>query len=153
MGLAEFASGGNFKALEFLELRYNEIGDEGARHLANALEKGAAPALKRLDFRDNRISAAAEQEVRSQRPSLGGDRAAELMPVLTPRRQGTDRPVEADAESLPRPATAWETVSGRLRSFVASQTHVRKDDPNPDWLWEIPAEEESSGRHDRLDPW
>ena len=44
---------GSLKALEKLDLQYNKIGDEGMRHLADALARGAAPALKRLELYRN----------------------------------------------------------------------------------------------------
>ena len=55
---------GAIKALETLSLRFNKIGDEGVRHLGDALARGAAPALKELRLRDdNPASDAAQQAV------------------------------------------------------------------------------------------
>ena len=52
---------GALKALEDLELQGNKIGDEGVRHLADALARGAAPTLKQLDLAGNPASDAAQQ--------------------------------------------------------------------------------------------
>ena len=57
-------------ALEELRLQYNKIGDEGMRHLSDALARGAAPALKTLDLIGNPASAAAKQVVRDARSGL-----------------------------------------------------------------------------------
>ena len=54
-------SSGAAPALERLQLWYNQIGDEGARHLANALARGAAPALEKLSLDYNPASDAAKQ--------------------------------------------------------------------------------------------
>ena len=51
-------------ALTTLDLRNNEIGDEGMRHLGDALARGAAPALKRLNLYRNPASDAAQQAVK-----------------------------------------------------------------------------------------
>ena len=48
-------------ALKELDLRENKIGDEGARHLGDALARGAAPALKMLDLDRNPASYYAKQ--------------------------------------------------------------------------------------------
>ena len=50
-------------ALENLDLYGNKIGDEGLRHLGDALVRGAAPALETLDLRLNPASDAAQQAV------------------------------------------------------------------------------------------
>ena len=42
-------------ALEYLWLQGNKIGDKGVRHLADALARGAALALRSLDLRKNEI--------------------------------------------------------------------------------------------------
>ena len=42
---------GALKALTTISLYNNRIGDWGARHLADALARGAAPALERIDVR------------------------------------------------------------------------------------------------------
>ena len=55
---------GALKALETLELIDNEIGDEGMRHLGDALANGAAPALKYLHLFGNPASDAAQQAVK-----------------------------------------------------------------------------------------
>ena len=52
---------GALKALERLDLEENKIGDEGLRHLGDALANGAAPALERLNLDRNPASAAAQQ--------------------------------------------------------------------------------------------
>ena len=41
----------------------NKIGDEGLRHLSDALARGAAPALKHLGLGNNPASDAAQQAV------------------------------------------------------------------------------------------
>ena len=46
-----------------LNLDFNKIGDEGMRHLADALANGAAPALEKLYFDDIPASDAAQQAV------------------------------------------------------------------------------------------
>jgi hypothetical protein len=46
---------GALKALETLYLSANMIGDEGVRHLSDALARGAAPALKTLGLSGNQI--------------------------------------------------------------------------------------------------
>ena len=60
---------GALKALERLVLEDNDIGDEGARHLADALARGAAPALKSLELDDTVIDAA-KPALRDARPRL-----------------------------------------------------------------------------------
>jgi Ran GTPase-activating protein (RanGAP) involved in mRNA processing and transport len=54
---------GALKALEKIDLRDNTIGDEGLRHLGDALVRGAAPALKELDLHKNPASDVAQQAV------------------------------------------------------------------------------------------
>ena len=57
---------GALKALKKLGLAFNKIGDEGLRHLGDALARGAAPALVggyRLLFDGNPASDAAKQAV------------------------------------------------------------------------------------------
>ena len=61
---------GGLKALETLNLSQNKIGDEGVRHLGDALARGAAPALKELYLDGNPASDAAKQAVRDARPGL-----------------------------------------------------------------------------------
>ena len=51
-------------ALEKLYLGGNKIGDEGVRHLSDALTRGAAPALTQLSLYGNPASAAAQQAVK-----------------------------------------------------------------------------------------
>ena len=48
----------------------NKIGDEGMRHLADALARGAAPALETLQLDGNPASHAAQQALRDARPGL-----------------------------------------------------------------------------------
>ena len=55
---------GALKAFEKLYLSDNEIGDEGVRHLGDALARGAAPKLKKLNLDGNPASAAAQQAVK-----------------------------------------------------------------------------------------
>ena len=62
--LAEALANGAAPALKELSLVSNKIGDEGLRHLGNALARGAAPALKRLVLDDNPASEAAQQAVK-----------------------------------------------------------------------------------------
>ena len=50
-------------ALEKLDLDGNKIGDEGMRHLGDALALGAAPALKDLRLDRNPASDDAQQAV------------------------------------------------------------------------------------------
>ena len=50
-------------ALKTPLLSHNEIGDEGLRHLGDALANGAAPALKVLELTGNPACAAAQQAV------------------------------------------------------------------------------------------
>ena len=57
-------------ALELLDLSYNKIGDEGLRHLADALARGAAPALKWLYLSGNPASGAAGKAVEDARHGL-----------------------------------------------------------------------------------
>ena len=47
-----------------LDLVDNKIGDEGLRHLGDALARGAAPALKELDLDKNPASKAARKAVK-----------------------------------------------------------------------------------------
>ena len=47
----------------WLSLSGNEIGDEGLRHLSDALARGAAPALTYLELDNNPASDAAQQAV------------------------------------------------------------------------------------------
>ena len=61
---------GALEELEELNLSDNKIGDEGLRHLGDALARGAAPALWQLDLDGNPASAAAQQAVRDARPGL-----------------------------------------------------------------------------------
>ena len=42
----------------------NKIGDEGARHLGDAIARGEAPALKELDLDNNPASDVAKQAVK-----------------------------------------------------------------------------------------
>ena len=85
-------SSGAAPALTTLFLSRNQIGDEGLRHLGDALARGAAPALEELDldYSDksatpiptrsagysysnkigNRASDAAKQALRDARPGL-----------------------------------------------------------------------------------
>jgi hypothetical protein len=56
-------SQGALKALEKLDLNWNEIGDEGMRHLGDALARSAAPAIKAVGLKGNPASAAAQQAV------------------------------------------------------------------------------------------
>ena len=51
-------------ALKELYLDGNKIGDEGMRHLREALARGAAPVLKDLDVSSNPASDAAQQAVK-----------------------------------------------------------------------------------------
>ena len=60
---------GALKALGALNLKNNGIGDEGMRHLADALARGAAPALEWLIIRGNPASDAARQALRDARPN------------------------------------------------------------------------------------
>ena len=55
---------GALKALKKLWLHDNKIGDEGLRHLGDALARGAAPALKTLALIGNPASDAAKQAVK-----------------------------------------------------------------------------------------
>jgi hypothetical protein len=55
---------GALKALKKLFLSSNKIGDEGMRHLGDALARGAAPALKALDLDGNPASPAAHRAVK-----------------------------------------------------------------------------------------
>ena len=48
----------------------NKIGDEGMRHLGDALARGAAPALKGLALGDNPARRAAKQAVQDARSWL-----------------------------------------------------------------------------------
>ena len=57
-------------ALWWLSLDNNKIGDEGLRHLGDALARGAAPALKTLELSTNPASDAAKQALRDARPGL-----------------------------------------------------------------------------------
>ena len=50
--------------LKTLNLDGNKIGDEGLRHLGDALARGAAPALKELNLRGNPASKAARKEAK-----------------------------------------------------------------------------------------
>ena len=63
---------GALKALETLELGYNEIRDEGVRHLGDALARGAAPALKVLYLGSNPASDAAKKAVGDALKNRGG---------------------------------------------------------------------------------
>ena len=47
----------------------SKIGDEGMRHLADALARGAAPALEWLIIRGNPASDATRQALRDARPN------------------------------------------------------------------------------------
>lgn len=51
------------QALVTLDLSLNKIGDDGLRHLGDALANGAAPALKTLLLSGNAASDAARQAV------------------------------------------------------------------------------------------
>ena len=53
--LSDALARGAAPALKLLTLNGNEIGDNGAHHLADALARGAAPALEWLDLRENEI--------------------------------------------------------------------------------------------------
>ena len=56
--------------LRKIETGSNEIGDEGVRHLGDALTRGAAPALEELYLRGNPASDAAKQALLDARPGL-----------------------------------------------------------------------------------
>ena len=60
---------GALKALKTLWLVDNKIGDEGMRHLGDALARGAAPALEKLKLWTT-ASDAAKQALRDARPGL-----------------------------------------------------------------------------------
>ena len=68
--LADALARGAAPALKKLYLNNNKLGDEGARHLADALARGAAPALKTLWLNLNPVSDAAKQALRDARPGL-----------------------------------------------------------------------------------
>ena len=61
--LADALSRGAAPALESLYLYENKIGDEGLRHLADALARGAAPKVETLLLYDNPATNAAQQAV------------------------------------------------------------------------------------------
>ena len=46
VALSEAIGKGSFDKLQELRLENNQIGDKGLRHLASALERGAAPLLR-----------------------------------------------------------------------------------------------------------
>ena len=56
---------GALKAPKTLSLGRNKIGDEGLRHLSDALARGAAPALGRLQLYNNPASEDAQQAVQN----------------------------------------------------------------------------------------
>ena len=60
---------GALKALETLDLHENKIGDEGLRHLGDALARGVAPALKSLVI-GNPASAAAQKAQKAVQDAL-----------------------------------------------------------------------------------
>ena len=66
----ETLGSGALPAVERLSLAVNKIGDEGLRHLGDALARGAAPALETLGLFGNPASDAAQQAVRDARPGL-----------------------------------------------------------------------------------
>ena len=66
---------GALKALEGLSFAMNKIGDEGMRHLGDALARGAVPALQKLalDMNDeNPASDAAKKAVKDALKNRGG---------------------------------------------------------------------------------
>ena len=63
---------GALKALKRLDIGKNRIGDEGARHLADALARGAAPVLDRLNIYGNPASVQDVLEQRRKRNLLDG---------------------------------------------------------------------------------
>ena len=87
---------GALKALEKLYLGWNQIGDEGVRHLGDALARGAAPALELLDLRDNNIG---DEGMRH----LGDALARGAAPAL--EKLGLDGNPASDAAKLVRAAS------------------------------------------------
>ena len=56
---------GALEELEELNLSDNKIGDEGLRHLGDALARGAAPALEELNLCGNPANGAAKKAVQA----------------------------------------------------------------------------------------
>ena len=63
--LGDALARGAAPALKELSLFNNKIGKEGARHLGDALARGAAPALETLGLQDNPASAWAQQAAKN----------------------------------------------------------------------------------------
>ena len=71
--LGDALANGAAPALQTLNLQINKFGDEGARHLGDALARGAAPALKTLWLSGNDASDDAKQAVRDALKQVRSD--------------------------------------------------------------------------------
>jgi hypothetical protein len=137
-------------ALKQLGLDSNTIGSEGVRHLCDALVRGAFPALEHIDLSRNTID---DQGASFLQDALERGAAPKLKNIYLRHND-----VSPDAERA-----VWRQ---RVRSWGQRElppTRVKTDEPVDDdyglhdyglWAWDnVPAEESTDGRYDRLDPW
>ena len=136
--LSDALARGAAPALWNLDLRHNQIGDEGLRHLSDALARGAAPAIKEfgwtgLHIAGNPASGAAQQAVQDaleNRKAASGPlvaahfhgqgRLAAL--VLGPAGDATTATAVAAATTRVAAAAAAATAAAAVAATAAAAT-------------------------------